>query len=319
MRFNKKYDIVGLGGCGIDLRARVPKLPLSNHKVTASQLEISEGGVTSNNLVQVAKLGLRTTWIGALGNDSWAKHLTDKFKKAKVNSFPVYVFKAPTQQFWIATDPKGEWNMVGIPGATRKLTSGHVRNKFYKIISSARHFHTEVAVISLSTALEGAKIAKKNGAKILVDVDDDPWYLIEKEKIGTKKELLELLKLADIVKLSKTGALGLTKKKNISQKVIEKILKMGPKIIVVTMAEKGCIIMTSDKTLHIPGFKVKPFDTVGAGDAFMGGFSYGLLRGWDLEKVGQFANACGAFKCTQFGTRSSGNLKKINHFIKSHA
>ena len=40
--------------------------------------------------------------------------------------------------------------------------------------------------------------------------------------------------------------------------------------------------------VHVPGFKVKAVDTTGAGDAFMGGLSYGLLQGWDLQKVGIF-------------------------------
>jgi sugar/nucleoside kinase (ribokinase family) len=63
---------------------------------------------------------------------------------------------------------------------------------------------------------------------------------------------------------------------------------------------------------------VAPVDTVGAGDAFMGGLSYGLLNNWPLAKVADFANACGAFKCTRFGTRNSGTLEEINEFINSH-
>ena len=315
----KIYDVVGLGACGIDLRAKAAKLPSANHKVIAKELNILEGGVTANNLVQATKLGLSTKWIGALGEDSWAKHLLKKFKETKVSAKPIIIKNFPTQQYWIITDPKGEWNMVGIPGVTRKLSDIDVKNKFFKDISQAKHFHTEVAVIPLAAALEGAKIAKKSGAQVLVDIDDDPWYLIEKEKIGTKQQLIELLKITDVVKLSQTGALGLTRKKTFSKDIIKKIISMGPKIIVVTLADKGCYIGTKSKIISANGFKVKTIDTVGAGDAFMGGLSYGILKSWSLEKIGTFANACGAFKCTQFGTRSSGNLKQITKFIKKRS
>jgi len=244
--------------------------------------------------------------------------LVKNFQKYKVLVDYVIIKNKPTQQFWIITDPKGEWNMVGILGATKELTANHIKNNFSSIISGAKHFHTEVAATPLAAVLQGAKIAKASNVKVLVDIDDDPWYLIKKEKLGTKQEFLELLKLADVVKLSKAGALGITREKTFSAKIINKILSFGPKMAVVTLAGNGCYVGTSDRVIHSAGFNVKAIDTVGAGDAFMGGLSYGILKGWPLEKIGTFANACGAFKCNQFGTRASGSIKQINEFIKSH-
>lgn len=318
IRNEKIYEVVGLGACGIDLRARTPKLPSANHKVVAEKLEVSEGGVTSNNLTQTAKLGLSTKWVGALGEDNWVAYLLKKFQIEGISAQPKIIKKYNTQQFWIITEPKGEWNMVGIPGATKQLKAVNVKKEFAESISQAKHFHTEVAVTPLSAVLMGAKIANKSGGKILVDVDDDPWYLIEKEKIGTKEDFIKLLQIADVIKLSRTGALGITKNKIFNENVIKEILKMGPEIVVVTLAEEGCCLATENEIVYAKGFKVEALDTVGAGDAFMGGLSYGILQNWKLEKIGIFANACGAFKCTQFGTRASGNLKQINKFIKNH-
>lgn len=319
MKNNKKFDIVGLGACGVDLRVKIPTLPSKNKKITATNFGISEGGVTANNLVQSAKLGLKTAWVGALGNDNWSNYLIKKFEEKKVKAFPEKFSKTSTQQFWIATDPQGEWNMIGVLGASRKLTPRIVRNKFSGIISRAKHFHSEVAVIPLSAALEGAKIAKKNGAKVLLDIDGDPFYLIEKEKIGTKNELLNLLKITDIVKMSETGAFGLARKKVFSKGILADILSFGPQLAVVTLGKRGCFIGTVKEIMHCPGFKIKSVDTAGAGDAFMGGLSYGLLQNWPLKKIGRFANACGAVKSARFGTRSSGNLKEINDFLKQYA
>lgn len=319
MKNNKKFDIVGLGACGVDLRVKIPNLLSKNQKITITDFEISEGGVTANNIVQSARLGLKAAWVGALGDDNWGSYLIKKFEEKKVKAFPEKFSKTPTQQFWIATDPRGEWNMIGILGASRKLTSKIIKNKFSEIISQAEHFHTEVAVIPLPVALEGARIAKKNGAKVLLDVDGDPFYLIEKEKIGTKNELFSLLEKTDVAKLSEAGALGLARKKLFSKKIITDILSLGPQIAVVTLGKKGCFIGAKREIIYCPEFKVKSVDTVGAGDAFMGGLSYGFLQNWPLEKIGRFANACGAFKCARFGTRSSGNLKEINNFLKRNA
>ena len=61
-----KYDVVGLGACGVDFIAQVPRLPGPDDKIIAGQLKVTEGGVTANNLTQCAKLNLKTAWIGGL-------------------------------------------------------------------------------------------------------------------------------------------------------------------------------------------------------------------------------------------------------------
>jgi sugar/nucleoside kinase (ribokinase family) len=60
-------------------------------------------------------------------------------------------------------------------------------------------------------------------------------------------------------------------------------------------------------------------DTTGAGDAFMGGLSYALLQGWDLKKVGTFANACAALCCTKVGARAMSRRDEVIAFIKAKA
>jgi sugar/nucleoside kinase (ribokinase family) len=62
---------------------------------------------------------------------------------------------------------------------------------------------------------------------------------------------------------------------------------------------------------------VKVVDTTGAGDAFMGGLSYALLQGWDLARVGTFANACAALCCTRVGARAMARHDDVVAFIRS--
>jgi sulfofructose kinase len=58
-------------------------------------------------------------------------------------------------------------------------------------------------------------------------------------------------------------------------------------------------------------------DSTGAGDAFMGGLSYGLLQEWDYRRVGTFANACAAICCTKVGARSMGGRDDVMALIQS--
>ena len=321
MMSTKKYDVVGLGGCGIDFRLDVPKLPNIDEKVVASNLEVSEGGVTANNLVQCGRLPLKSAWVGLLGEDQWASHLIQKFTEAGVDvPNPSLEPDRASSQFWIIADRAGQTTMIGYPGALKNLTPQIVRKKFGKIIESCKHFHVEISsALSLSPLVEGARIAKDSGAKVIVDVDSDPFYLIEKEKIGTKKELRELFSMADVLKFSRGAACGYAKVSKIDERVVSLIAsdfsKNFSKIVVVTLADGGCIAWSREGIIKVPGFKVKVVDPVGAGDAFLGGLSYALLKDFKIERALKLANACGAFKCGRKGARSSGTLREIEKFF----
>ena len=77
---------------------------------------------------------------------------------------------------------------------------------------------------------------------------------------------------------------------------------MGPKIIAITRDEEGSIISCANECLDFSGYKIELIDPTGAGDTFSAALLVGILKGWDLEKVGKFANAAGALVCTKKGT-----------------
>jgi sugar/nucleoside kinase (ribokinase family) len=85
----------------------------------------------------------------------------------------------------------------------------------------------------------------------------------------------------------------------------------------VTMGSDGALLATNTSTGDIPPFKVEVVDTTGAGDAIMGGRSYGRLRGWDLHDPGLFANACAAICCTRVGARAIGTLDEVSSLVRT--
>jgi sugar/nucleoside kinase (ribokinase family) len=63
--------------------------------------------------------------------------------------------------------------------------------------------------------------------------------------------------------------------------------------------------LDGDRLIHVPGFEVEAVDTTGAGDVFRGGFIYGLLQQWPVDRVLRFANAAAAVSCTRTGALDS--------------
>jgi ribokinase len=71
--------------------------------------------------------------------------------------------------------------------------------------------------------------------------------------------------------------------------------------LIVTMGEKGALILTGDQTTPVPGVAVEVVDTTGAGDAFNAGLAVALAEGRSLVEAVQYANCAGALACTRLG------------------
>lgn len=74
---------------------------------------------------------------------------------------------------------------------------------------------------------------------------------------------------------------------------------------VITLGAEGCVVVTRDRTFTVPAARVSVVDTTGAGDAFAGGYTYGLSQGWEPERCARFANAVGALATRAFGSQAS--------------
>jgi ribokinase len=301
------FDVVGLGACGIDYTTRVRSFASEeSNKITTDNLKLNEGGVTANNLVQCARLGMKTAWCGTLGEDGLADHLLERFKEEGISAHPLRA--GQTQVCWVIVNQEGEREIYVHPNATAQLTPETVEREFSGIIRKAKHFHTEAAVIPLAAAIKGAEIARQAGVKVFVDVDGDPSSL-QDGGIGTREELLRLVSLADVIKLSERAGKTFFQEWE-DQDVIHKLLEHAA-VAVITLGSEGCIIADKKGVERCQGYKIACEDGTGAGDAFMGGLSYALLKGLPLREAGLFANACGACCCTKVGSRGSGTFEEV--------
>jgi sugar/nucleoside kinase (ribokinase family) len=81
--------------------------------------------------------------------------------------------------------------------------------------------------------------------------------------------------------------------------------EFGSPFVAATLGDRGVLAYFGGKYIYSPAFKVDCRDTTGAGDAFHGGFLYGVLAGYSVEKTLRFANAVAGLKCTDLGARSA--------------
>jgi 5-dehydro-2-deoxygluconokinase len=80
-----------------------------------------------------------------------------------------------------------------------------------------------------------------------------------------------------------------------AEKAAQALLDRGVELAVVKQGPRGVLARTRDDEARVPPVPVEVVNGLGAGDAFGGALSHGLLSGWPLERVMRFANAAGAY------------------------
>ena len=87
--------------------------------------------------------------------------------------------------------------------------------------------------------------------------------------------------------------------------------------LAITDGPNGIYWLDQSEARHMPAFKVKAIDSLGAGDAFHGAFTLALAEGRDLNDILRFANATAALKCTKFGGASGAPQRaEVEEFLR---
>ena len=311
-----RVDVCSMGTLAVDYFALVSEIPGPDEKILVKEYEIHAGGVAGNVITQVARLGIKAGWMGKVGNDEAGKILINEFLKEGVDISHVEIVDSEHSMFtWIQVDKRGDKAITMFTNVLNKFTTEDVDKKHKEYIQSSKILQVEGSLLPLKPALRAMEIAKESGVTIVFDLDVAPHHFVNNERLATEQELKKAIELADVFIPCKAAAVELIGTKDI-QHHAEKLLDYGCGIVTITLGEKGCIVYDKNDFYTIPAFRVDVVDTTGAGDAFHGGFIYGLIKGFNLKEIGTFANACGAICCTQVGARAMGKLCEVEHFIK---
>ncbi|XP_020578042.1 putative fructokinase-8 [Phalaenopsis equestris] len=123
-----------------------------------------------------------------------------------------------------------------------------------------------------------------------------------------KAQMLSIWDQVNIVKISDTELEFLTGKSSVEDDIVMSLWKPAMKLLVVTLGKDGCKYYTKNFLGTVDSIKVKPVDTTGAGDAFVGAMLWGIAKDLStlkdekkLKEVLRFANACGAITTTKKG------------------
>ncbi|XP_051121497.1 probable fructokinase-7 [Andrographis paniculata] len=284
------------------------------------------GGAPANVAVCISKLGGSAAFIGKVGEDEFGRMLSDTLKKNNVNNSGVrFDRNARTALAFVTLRNDGEREFVFFrnPSADMLLTEAELD---VNLVKKATIFH--YGSISLiedpcrSTQRTAMEIAKKSGS--LLSYDPNLRLPLWPSEDTARKEIMAVWAQADIIKISDDEISFLTEgaDPDDDDAVLKKLYHPNLRLLIVSEGKDGCRYYTKRFKGKVAGVKVKPIDTTGAGDSFMGAVLYCIAS--DLELVEDekrlrealfFSNACGALTVTKNGAIPALPTKEDVHKI----
>lgn len=284
------------------------KMPERGRLDLIDRMELHTGGCAVNTGRALAKLGVKTAVLGKVGEDGFGDFIIKTLRESGIDTKGIRRdSKVNTSGTVVLVYPDGERSFIHYLGANAAYTIDDVD---WDVIGDSKLLHIGGALVlpgidgEPTTAI--LKKVREMGKVTSLDTVWDAkgrWMSLIKPNLPYIDYFLPSLEEAKML----TG-------KNKPEDIARMFLDMGVKTVGLKMGEEGCYIRSQDEEYHIPIYKVEVVDATGAGDAYVAGFLLGVLKGWELEKIGRMANAVGACCVTAIG--ASAGVKSYEETVR---
>ncbi len=289
--------IVVLGSCNTDMVIKSERLPEPGETIIGGIFLMNPGGKGANQAVAASRLGGEVTFICKIGNDLFGQQAVELYRKENINTD--YVFKddeVPSGVALIMVDANGENSIVVASGANYLLDKEDV-DQAKEVIENSDLLLMQLET-PIETILHAAKLAKKGGAKVILNPAPaqsmpaellEQLYMIAPNK--TEAEMLSGVSISDW-KSARFAA--------------DKISDKGGLVVVITLGDMGALVKDGDHYYEIPiPLKIEAVDTTAAGDTFCGGLSVGIVEGMNLPEAVKFAHRAAGLSIMKMGAQTS--------------
>ncbi|CAH2714999.1 Ribokinase [Neobacillus rhizosphaerae] len=297
-----------VGDVALDEYYRAPYWPKIREKVLVETLEPQMGGSIANAACVYSGFRENVHFLSLLNSGNITKMLCENLRDNGIDTqYILYDDRLPDSKCMIILTE--DEHTLFIP--TLGIKHFEITPEILEAMCKAKYVYTTIVEIKPlrcgnMNAIDIIKKIRESGTKIVYDLD-----------VGLIEEGDEIFfKEMDIAFFNKVGfdvyRNGLSFDEAASQ-----LLSNGTEIVVVTLAEEGCLVYTKDQHLHVQGIPVDVVDVTGAGDTFCSSFLHALNKCHDLRLAANFANAAAARAVTIMGARGGvATVQEILDFMK---
>ena len=326
MTQQKQYDVLAIGNALVDILCSVEDDFLIKHDVPKGgmtllnkekaseiyddmgQTQRMSGGSAANTIAILAKLGLKTAYIGSVADDPLGK----KNFTHDIGSINVDFHAFKTQ----GTDTTGHCSVLVTPDAQRTMCTylgcaGNIPTDALdpSVISAANITYIEgylwdqeITKQTIQKTLEIVKYSEKKAAFSLSDL-----FCVDRHR----EDFIKLIKNDfDIVFANEDEIKSLFNVNNFND-ALQACRQMN-RLFALTRGEKGSVIVYNDQIHIIDSIAPKNLcDTTGAGDSFAAGFLYGLSQNMDYYHAALLGSSIASEIISHYGARSNDDFKSL--------
>jgi 2-dehydro-3-deoxygluconokinase len=259
------------------------------------------GGDSSNMAIAAARQGAKVGYLTAIGADQFGESFLNLWTEEGVDTSAIKRSpSAHTGLYFITHGPGGHvFSYMRAGSAASRMVPEDVPADY---VRNARVFHASGISQAISSSAADAvfaaiKIAREAG--VLVSYDTN--LRLRLWPVDRARAIIHAaVSLTDILRPSLDDATLLTGLDD-PDAIVDFYLRMGPKIVALTLGAEGAIVATAKQRERLPPVKVKPVDATGAGDMFDGAFLAEYLRTGDPFAAGRYANVAAALSTEGYG------------------
>jgi ribokinase len=289
--------IAVVGSNMIDLITYVVRMPEAGETVEAPRFEMGFGGKGANQAVAAARLGSQVMMVARVGDDAFGKNYLENFRAQGIDVR--HVSPAPGFSNGVApifVDPSGENRILIVKGANTQLSPADVDRAAGDLAAC------DLILLQLEVPLETVYHTVALAARLGKDVLLNPAPAHPELEVARLAGLTFLVpNQTELALLSgmPTGSVAQ------NEAAARSLLRKGIRTVIVTLGGDGALLVTETGARHIPPVRVKPVDTTGAGDAFIGSFAHHYAAARDAEEALRQAVRYAALSITRPGTQKS--------------
>lgn len=289
--------VLGIGQVMLDVIMLLDEYPTEGDKVIPTRVQTSVGGSAVSALVTLSNLGVECTLLAGIGDDDEGRIIQKTLNNEKLHFIPSYQDKTKTHTV-----------LVNSQNGSRTVIKDGIESDPITDISVELIHESDIILFDRHVHDSFKEVIKKRLPKNKLLIDPS---------VEASARTLDMIKHADYPIIPIEILRNFDKNKTIGEN-LQSIFELSGNTVVVTLGEYGTVTFDGDEIHHINPIDIEVKDTLSAGDVFRGAFTYGVLRGMNLQESIRYGNIAAALQCTRLGSVSAIPRKKeIDSFAET--
>lgn len=269
-------SVVVVGAAAMDTKGHALE-PLQPGTSIAGHIRVSVGGVGRNIAENLARLGLQTTLLSAVGDDEAGRHLLAQARRSGVNVDHVLVSPdCATAAYLAVLDREGNLSVsVADMSIMQDVTPRYLYDR--------RRWLRRASMVVVDANLSPKSLASlfRQTRQHGIPVCADPTSTSLAPRLCSHLKDLYMITPNALEAEALCGRPARDRDEAII--AAKRLVSLGVEIAIITLADQGLVYATSGQSGHIPAIECEIMDLTGAGDALTAAVIFGLLNHFPLD------------------------------------